>query len=93
VEYSLDAYGSDRGALNRAKQGAAQGVANGGAKAALKRLSAELAVGVCKRLGINCQALRLLKSSPKHIRISFPARHVRRDAFCGGRASSPSIEF
>jgi len=23
--------------------------------------------------------------------LSFPARHVRRDAFCGGRASSPSV--
>jgi hypothetical protein len=48
---------------------------------------------VGERLGINCQALRLLKSSPKHIRISFPALHVRREAFCGGSASSPSVEM
>jgi hypothetical protein len=27
------------------------------------------------------------------MRLSFPARHVRRDAFCGGRASSPSVEM
>jgi hypothetical protein len=25
--------------------------------------------------------------------LSFPARRVRRDAFCGGRASSPSFEI
>ena len=48
---------------------------------------------VGERLGIDCQALRFLKSSPKHICFSFPARHVRRDAFCGGRASSPSVEM
>src|ERR1700691_1951563 len=79
--------------LDGTKQGAAQGVADGGAKSALKRLRAELAKGVGKRLGIHCQALRFLKSSPKHIVVSFPARHVRRDAFCGGRASSPSVEM
>jgi hypothetical protein len=55
------------------KQGAAQGVADGGAKSALKGLRAELAKCVGKRLGIDCQALRFLKSSPKHIVLSlFP---------------------
>jgi hypothetical protein len=92
VQHALDANRGDRGALNGAEQGAAQGVADGGAKAALKGLGAELAVDVCKRFGIDCQTLWFLESSPKHIFVSFPARHVRRDAFCGGRASSPSVE-
>ena len=90
VEHALDANRGDRGAFDGAEQGAAQGVADGGAKAALKGLGAELAECVGERLGIDCQTLRFLKSSPKHIFLSFPARHVRRDAFCGGRASSPS---
>jgi hypothetical protein len=67
VEHALDANRGDRGALDGAEQGAAQGVADGGAKAALKGLGAELAECVGERLGIDCQALRLLKSSPKHI--------------------------
>ncbi len=74
VQYALDANRGDRGALDRTEQGAAQGVADGGAKAALKGLGAELAEDVGERLGIDCQALRFLKSSPKHIRLSFPAR-------------------
>ncbi len=93
VEHALDANRGNRGAFDGAEQGAAQGVADGGAKAALKGLGAELAVGVGKRLGIDRQPFGFLKSSPKHIRVSFPARHVRRDAFCGGRASSPSVEI
>ncbi len=93
VEHAFDANGGDRGAFNGAEQGAAQGVADRGAKSALKGLGAELAKCVGERLGIDCQTLRLLKSSPKHIVFSFPARHVRRDAFCGGRASSPSVEL
>jgi hypothetical protein len=90
VEHALDANGGNRGAFDGTEQRAAQGVADGGTKAPLKWLGAELTVGFRERLGIDCQALRLLKSSPKHI-VSFPARQVRRDAFCGGRASSPSV--
>ena len=43
VEHALDANRGDRGALDGTEQGAAQGVADGGAKAALKGLGAELA--------------------------------------------------
>ena len=93
VEHAFDADGGDGGAFNGAEQRAAQCVADGGAKAALEGLGAELAEGFGKRLGIDCQALRFLESSPQHIVVSFPARHVRRDAFCGGRASSPSFEL
>ena len=91
VQHALNADGGDGSAFNGAEQRAAQGVADGGAEAPLKRLGAELSVGVGKRLGIDRKALRFLESSPQHIRLSFPARHVRRDAFCGGRASSPLV--
>ncbi len=91
VQHALDANRGNCGALDRAEQRAAKGVADGCAKSALKGLGAELAKCFAERLGIDCQALRFLKSSPKHIVVSFPARQVRRDAFCGGRASSPSV--
>ena len=83
VQHALDANGGNSGALDGREQGAAKGVADGGAKSALKGLRAELAVFFGERLGIDCQTLRFLKSSPKHIVVSFPARQVRRDAFCG----------
>ena len=93
LELVQHAFNANRGncrALNGAQQRTAQGVADGCAKSPLKGLRAELAKCFGQRLGIDCQALRFLKSSPKHMLISFPARQVRRDAFCGGRASSPS---
>jgi hypothetical protein len=91
VQHALDANRGYRCALDGAEQRAAQCIANGGAKAPLKWLGAELSVSVAKRLGVDRKALRFLESSPQHIRLSFPARRVRRDAFCGGRASSPSF--
>ena len=44
VQHAFDANRGDRGALDGAEQRAAQGVADGGAKSALKGLGAELAV-------------------------------------------------
>ena len=72
MQHAFNANRGDRGAFNGAEQGTAQRVADGGAEAALKGLGAELAEGVGKRLGIDCQALRFLKSSPKHIVSRFP---------------------
>ncbi len=90
VQHVFDADGGNCGAFDRAEQSAAQGVADGGAEAALKGLGAELAKLLGKRLGIDCQALRLLKSSPQHWSYLFLRGDVRREAFCGGRAGSPS---
>ena len=67
VQYAFDADGGDGGAFDGAEQRAPQGVADGGAEAALKGLGAELAEGVGERLGIDCQTLRFLKSSPQHM--------------------------
>src|ERR1700679_297852 len=91
MQHAFNANSCYSSAFNRAQQRATQRIADGGTKAALKGLGAELAIGFGERLGIDCQALRFLKSSPKHIRLSIPARQIRRDAFCGGRASSPSV--
>src|SRR5208337_2686311 len=52
VEHALDANRGNRGAFDGAEQGAAQCVADGCAKSALKGLGAELAVGFGERLGI-----------------------------------------
>ena len=67
VQHALDADRGDRGAFDGAEQRTAQGVADGGAEAPLKGLGAELAESFGKRLGIDCQALRFLESSPQHM--------------------------
>ena len=76
-------------AFNRAQQRTPQSIADRRAETPLKGLRAELAKGVGQRLGIYCKPLRFLESSPQHTYLSVPTRHVRRDAFCGGRASAP----
>ena len=55
-----------------AEQRTPQSIADGGAESALKGLRAELAKCVAQRLGIDCQALRFLKSSPQHMLSLFP---------------------
>ena len=75
VQHALDADGGDGCAFDRAEQRTSQGVADGGAEAAFKGLGAELAVSFGERLGIDCQTLWLLKSSPKHIVCLFSCRH------------------
>ena len=49
VRRALDAHGGDRGAFQRGKQHAAQGVADGVAVAGLKGLGDEFCVGICGR--------------------------------------------
>ena len=89
VQYAFDLYGGYGRAFNRRKQRAPQRVADGGAEAALKRLSAELAVLLGERLRIHCKTFRFLESSPKHICVPLHAR--RREAFCYGRACFSSL--
>ena len=91
VQHALNAYCGYGGAFDGAQQRTAQCIADGGAEPALKWLRAELAKIVGQRLCVDCQPLRFLESSPQHRYLSSPARHVRRDAFCGGRASAPSF--
>src|SRR5580698_4145813 len=81
LELVQNAFDLDRGnsrAFNRRKQGATQSIADGGAKAALKGLSAELAILLGKRLGVDCKTFRFLKSSPKHCGIPFHAWQASR---------------
>ena len=67
VQHALDADGGNSGALDRGEQGAAQGVADRGTEAALKRLRGELAVLVGEGFGVDGETLGLLETSPKHV--------------------------
>ncbi len=66
VQHFLDADSGDCCSLDRAEQGATKGVADRRTKTTLKGLRAELAKLLGKRLGIDCQTLGLLKTSPQH---------------------------
>ena len=92
MQYAFDANRGNGSAFDGGKQRAAECIADRCSESALKGLRAELAVFISKRLGFYCEALRLLKTSPKHICLPFPAR-ARREAFCCGRTSSPAIKL
>src|SRR5262249_35862520 len=91
VQHAFNANRGDRRAFNRRQQHAPQGVADGGAESALKRLRVKPAVFVGECLGVSRETLGLLKSSPKnHVLpfLSIPLRwaHALRSArqfWCG----------
>jgi hypothetical protein len=92
VQNAFDLDGGNGCAFDRREQRAPQRVANGGTEAALKGLSAELPVFLCKRLCFYRQTLGFLKSSPKHIDSPL-MRSERREAFCNGCACFSFVEF
>ena len=66
VQHAFHLDGGDGRAFDRTQQHAAQGVADGGAEAAFKRLRPENAVLVGEGGGVNCETFRFLKTLPKH---------------------------
>ena len=66
MQDAFDADGGDGGAFDRGEQGAAKGVADGGAEAALKGLGGEFAVLVGEGVLFDGETLGLLETSPKH---------------------------
>ena len=67
VQHAFHLHRGDGRAFDRAQQHAPQGVAHGGAEAALKRLRPEHAVFVGEAGGIGCETFRFLKTLPKHL--------------------------
>ena len=66
VQHAFNLYGGYGSAFNGRQQHAPQRVADGGAEAALKRLGVKPAVFIGERLGINCETLGFLETSPEN---------------------------
>ena len=71
VQHAFDLHRRDCGSLDRRQQHAPQGVADGGAEAAFKRLRPEDAVLIGEGRSIDRQTFRFLKTFPKHLLFSF----------------------
>ena len=67
VQHAFDLDRGDRSAFDRTQQHAPQRIANGGAKAAFKRLCPEVTVLVGQGVGVDRQTFRFLKTFPKHL--------------------------
>jgi len=66
VEHAVNLHGGDGRTFNRRQQHAAQGVADGGAEAALEGLRVEAAEPIGQRLAFELEALGALKTFPQH---------------------------
>ncbi len=79
LEFVQHAFHLDRGdrcAFDGAQQHAPQGVAHGGAEAALKRLRPKNSVLVGQGGSVDCETFRFLKTFPKHVFLLRPVGSV-----------------